>query len=73
MIAPHITDEFGCERLVNAWVKCSKCNGAYHRILPGKITPYWWCQDERQELKPGQEIEVEYIEPEGGYYASTMF
>ena len=63
MIYPH-TIESGQIRRVRAWVKCSKCNNAKHLILPGDKTPYWWCQDEKQQLKRGQEIEVEYIESE---------
>ena len=57
MISPHT--EIGN---VEAWVTCAKCNNAKHRVLPGEKTPYWLCQDERCELKLGQEIEVEYIE-----------
>ena len=58
MIYPHIGDT-----IVEAWVVCGKCNGAKHRVLPGKDTPFWWCQDEANRLEPGQEIEVEYSEP----------
>ena len=43
-----------------AWVVCRKCNNAKHRILPSKEVPFWYCQDEKYELKPSQEIEVEY-------------
>jgi len=70
MIYPHIIED-DKEISVEAWVKCPKCNNAYHRILPGKLTPYWYCQDEKQELKAEQEIEIEYITPvEEEYYAS---
>ena len=55
MIYPHKT------RVVKAWVVCSKCNGARHRVLPGEKTPWWFCQDEKQYLKEGQEIELEDI------------
>ena len=51
-------------RPVWAWVKCAKCNNAKHLILPGDKTPYWWCQDEKQQLREGQEIEVEYVDDE---------
>ena len=49
---------------VEAWIKCAKCNGARHRIYPGEKTPFWLCQDERRELKPDQEIEVESLDPQ---------
>lgn len=62
IIQPHI-EEKGKIKTVTAWVDCGKCN-CMHRILPGEITPYWWCQDERCQLKEGQEIEVKYIEEE---------
>lgn len=58
MIYPH-TDKI---QRVKAWVVCDKCNGSRHRVFPGDKTPYWWCQDEKQELKENQEIEVEYGE-----------
>jgi len=45
-----------------AWVACQKCNGARHRVIPGKDAPWWWCQDEKQQLEEGQEIEVEYTD-----------
>ena len=60
MIFPH-TEE---GKLVQAWIVCSKCNGSYHRVLPGIETPYWWCQDEKCQLREGQEIEVQYLEEE---------
>jgi len=56
LIYPHT------EHTVEAWVRCAKCNGSLHRIMPGEITPWWFCQDEKQELKVGQEVEVEYRE-----------
>lgn len=63
MIYPH-TIENGEIKKVNAWIVCDKCNDSRHHILPGEKTPYWWCQDEKKELKPNQEIEVEYLEGE---------
>lgn len=44
----------------DAWVVCAKCNNAWHRILPGDKTPYWYCQDEKCELIEGKEVEVQY-------------
>ena len=44
------------------WVVCKKCNDAWHSVLPGEKTPYWWCQDEAVYLAEGQEIEVKYDE-----------
>ena len=60
-VFPHIFIK-DKEKRVRAWVKCPKCNNSLHLVLPGEKSPYWWCQDERQELKPGQEVEVEYLE-----------
>ena len=54
MIQPNID-----ARPVKAWIVCPKCNNAYHRILPGDKTPYWWCQDEVVYLGEGQEIEYQ--------------
>ena len=65
MIAPHVEKEGGEIQYVKAWVVCSKCNNARHRVLPGQKTPHWYCQDERCELKPNQEIEVEYLDDKG--------
>ena len=65
MIPPHIEKRSGEIQYVWAWIVCSKCNNARHGVLPGEKTPLWYCQDERCELKPNQEIEVEYLEAEG--------
>lgn len=59
MIEPHIEQDNGNIQVVEAWVRCSKCNGALHRIFPGEKTPWWMCQDEKCQLKEGQEIEIE--------------
>ena len=64
MIEPHIIQNNGQPQVVEAWVKCSKCNNSMHRILPGQKTPYWWCQDEKQQLQEDEEIEVEYLDTE---------
>ena len=53
----------------NVWFICAKCNNSWHRVIPGKKAPYWWCQDEKVELKGGDEVEVEDIE-QGGSNAS---
>jgi len=63
MITPHI-EENGRIQTVEAYIICGSCDNARHRILPGEKTPWWFCQDEKYELKPGQEIEVEYKEPQ---------
>ncbi len=61
MINPNING-----RKVGAWVVCKKCNDSRHRILPGKETPFWWCQDKKISLKEGEEIDVEYLQEEWG-------
>ena len=62
-VLPHTADG----RKVKAWVICAKCKGMRHRVLPGEITPYWWCQDNRISLQEGQEIEVESVEDNEHY------
>mgnify|MGYP001561007422 CR=1 FL=1 len=49
--------------VVKAWVTCTKCGGAKHRILRGKKTPQWFCQDVKYQLEVGQEIDVEDVKP----------
>lgn len=58
MIEPH-TVENDKVRTAIAWVVCPRCNNARHRVMPGEKTPWWFCQDEKEELAEGQEIEID--------------
>ena len=49
------------DKLAFAWAICPEC-GERHFIFPGKEIPLRYCRDEIRQLKPEQEIEVQYIE-----------
>ena len=59
-------------QIANVWFFCAKCNNSRHRVLPGEKAPFWWCQDNKVNLKEGDEVEIEDIE-EGGNNAEMSW
>ncbi len=47
-------------RLIRAWYKCSKCNGAKHAILQAsEASSYFYiCQDDATQLKDNELVDV---------------
>lgn len=49
------------ETATKVWVVCSVC-GQEHRLLPGVGAPVYWCGNELESLKEGDDVVYEETE-----------